>query len=83
MDSFTLNKIAGATLFTLLMVLALRFVTDLLYVTHPPEKLGYPVQIAAVEPAKTSTPAEPVKVVSITELLGSADVAKGPVVAKK
>jgi len=83
MDSFTLNKIAGATLFTLLMVLALRSVTDLLYATHPPEKLGYPVQIAAVEPAKTTAPKEPVKAVSITTLLGSADVAKGQNVAKK
>jgi cytochrome c len=83
MDSFTINKIAGAVLFTLLVVIGLRSVSGLLYETHPPEKLGYPVQTTAVEPDKAAAPKEPVKVVSITELLGSADVAKGQKVAKK
>ncbi len=83
MDSFTINKIAGAVLFTLLVVIGLRSVSGLLYETHPPEKLGYPVQTAAVEPDKAAAPKEPVKVVSITELLGSADVAKGQKVFKK
>jgi len=83
MDSFELNKIAGAILFTLLIVMGLRSVSGLLYDVHPPEKLGYPVQTAAVEPGKTPDQKAPVKVVSIAEMLGSADVAKGQKVAKK
>ncbi len=82
MDSFELNKIAGAVLFTILVILSLGIVADSIYGASVPEKAGY--EIAAVEPTEghstdTNVPAvEPIAV-----RLAKADVSKGEASAKK
>lgn len=81
MDSFELNKMAGAVLFTLLVVLGLKSFAGILYHNENPEKLGYPVQEAAVTPAAPAKEPEPV--MSIAEMMVTAKVDAGQKVAKK
>ena len=46
MDSFTINKIAGAVLGTALLVLGLKQVADIVYHVEKPEKMGMMVEVA-------------------------------------
>jgi cytochrome c len=85
MDSFELNKIAGAVLATGLGVMALSIVSEAIYAPGEPAKPGY--EIATGDSGDTggaaggSTGGE--KVASIAERLQTADVAKGEASAKK
>ncbi|MFC0282685.1 c-type cytochrome [Camelimonas abortus] len=78
MDSFELNKIAGAVLGTLMFVLGLGIVTDKLFENHRPAVPGYDLPsveeasaggAAGSEPAKEATP--------LPVLLAKADAARG------
>ncbi len=82
MDSFEVNKIAGAVLGTLLLTMALGLFSGFVYAPPVPTKPGYDLPLAAAETsgaggAKTAAPAEPLPV-----LLAHADVAKGSALAK-
>ncbi len=81
MDSFEFNKIAGAVLATLLIVLGLGNLSGIIYHSEPPEKPGYAIEVAeagSTGEAQASTgPA-----VSLGTLLASADAAKGAAGAK-
>lgn len=81
MDSFEFNKIAGAILGTLLLVMGLGMVADMIFSHHELETPGYFVEVpedgAATEVA--DAPAE----VPIEVLLASASAEKGQSVAKK
>ncbi|WAC29266.1 c-type cytochrome [Ancylobacter sp. SL191] len=81
MDSFELNKIAGAVLGVLTFTLGLNVFSDILFSSHAPEKPGYEiaVQEAASGEAQAAAPAD----VPIAQLLGAASVEKGAAVAKK
>lgn len=82
MDSFEVNKIAGAVLGTLLLTMALGLFSGFIYAPPVPTKPGYELPAAAEETggegaAKAAAPAEPLPV-----LLSHADVAKGQAFAK-
>ncbi|MBS9478355.1 c-type cytochrome [Ancylobacter radicis] len=81
MDSFELNKIAGAVLGVLTFTLGLNVFSDILFSSHAPEKPGYEiaVQEAATGEAQAAAPAD----VPIAQLLGAASAEKGAAVAKK
>lgn len=84
MNSFEINKIVGAVLFTTLVIIGLKSFSEVLYHTEKPEKLGYPVKVAAVEPGKGAHPTPaPVKKVSLASLLSNASVERGQAVSKK
>ena len=75
MDSFELNKIAGAVLGSLLLVMGLGIISDALFAAPRPAKPGYalPVAEAAVGgPAAAAVEAAPLPV-----LLAKADAKKG------
>ncbi len=82
MDAFELNKIAGAFLFTCLVVLGLQSLAGIVYHPAKPEKPGFAMEIeeASQSTADAGTKAEEVP---LGQLLASADVEKGQKVAKK
>lgn len=74
MDSFELNKVAGAVLGTLLFALGSGFVADLIYHSKPAGNAGY----ALPEPvAASGAPAAAATVEPIAVRLASASVEKG------
>jgi cytochrome c len=82
MDSFEFNKIAGALLFTVLIVLGLNTLSDVLFHAEQPEKPGYAVEVAdssggAVAPVAAADGA------SFVKLLANADPDKGAKQFKK
>jgi cytochrome c len=81
MDSFELNKIAGAVLGVLLFVMGLNIVSGVLFAPRKAGEAGYALPEAVVESASTqqaAAPSEPLPV-----LLAKADPAKGQAAAKK
>ncbi|HET9903356.1 MAG TPA: cytochrome c family protein [Xanthobacteraceae bacterium] len=82
MDSFELNKVLGAVLFTCLVTLALNITAGAVFSPAKPEKPGYEIAVpeehAAKEPA---APAEAEK--PIAALLASADPKAGQNAVKK
>ena len=81
MDGFEFNKIAGAVLATLLIVLGLSNLSGIIYHSETPEKPGYAIEVAETggtgEAQAATGPA-----VSFGTLLASADPAKGAAGAK-
>ncbi len=84
MDSFELNKIAAAVLFSLLLVLGVSNLSGILYA---PAKLAEPAyKVPGVEEAATAsaTPGAPAAAEPpIAQLLASASPDKGPTIFKK
>ncbi|WP_035716815.1 c-type cytochrome [Azorhizobium doebereinerae] len=81
MDSFELNKIAGAVLGTLTLTIGLGIVSEILFTPEAPAKPGY--EIAVQEgPAETGAPKAAAEV-PIAQLLPTASVDKGANVAKR
>ncbi len=82
MDAFELNKIAGAFLFTCLVVLGLQSLAGIVYHPAKPEKPGFAMEIeeASDGTAEAGTKADKVP---LGQLLASADAEKGQKVAKK
>ena len=80
MDSFEINKILGALLFTCLCLLSLNIAAEAVFHPAKPAKPGF--EVAATEPAATpgaaKEPDEPIE-----KLLASATVDKGANAAKK
>ena len=81
MDSFELNKIAGAVLGSLVFVMGLGFVSDLVFHSERPDKPGYLIEVATA--ATGDAAKEEVEEVSLAALLADADVGKGEKVVKK
>lgn len=79
MDSFELNKIAGAVLGTLMFVMGIGIISGILFTQKKPAVPGYalPGEVAVVAPVAAG-PAVP-----LPELLAKADPAKGENSAKK
>ena len=82
MDSFEFNKIAGALLFSVLVVLGLRALGETIFHVDAPEKPGYAVEVASSGEATTSASTAPAAT-PLPQLLASADVAKGQKAFKK
>jgi len=84
MDTFEFNKIAGAVLFTALIIIGLGGLADAIYAPKHPDKPGYMVEVATAE-SKPAAKAEgeAVAEVSFTSLLVAANVDAGQKAAKK
>jgi cytochrome c len=79
MNSFELNKILGAVLGTILILLAVHLGAQGLFATEKPAKPGYPIVVA-----KAGTKAAPKKAVTpLPVLLAHANVDKGKQIAKQ
>ncbi len=75
MDSFELNKIAGAILFALLVIVGTRTVTNIIFTVPKPEKPGMEVEVA--EPAEADKKDGAAAEVSLAQLLKGGDPARG------
>ena len=82
MDSFELNKIAGAVLFTLLVYLGVQNLGDILFQTEPADPQAYVVE-GVIEEGAVAPVAEAEEIVPIAELLQTASIEKGMKTAKK
>lgn len=83
MDSFEFNKIAGAVLGTLLLVLGINNLSGVIFQNEAPEKAGFLIATAtAATDTGAAKPADAAPLVSIGKLLASADKAKGEAGAK-
>jgi len=81
MDTFELNKIAGAVLGVLLFVMGLNIVSGALFAPKKAGEAGYALPEAASESATTQQAAAPPEPLPV--LLAKADPAKGQAAAKK
>jgi cytochrome c len=75
MDSFELNKIAGAVLGSLLFLMGLGIISDAVFQHGPPKKAGY--DLPAAEESAPGAATAAVAAVPLPELLAKADVKKG------
>lgn len=84
MNSFEFNKIAGAFLFSLLLILGVQNISSILYDTEDANSLSYVIETAS---HNADTPGDGAAEVeagpTLAQLLASADTAKGEKVAKK
>jgi cytochrome c len=80
MDSYELNKIFGALLFTCLCVLTLNIAAGAIYTPKKFAKPGYEIAVPETPAGGPAAPAEPE--VPIATLLAKADVAKGEAASK-
>lgn len=82
MDSFEINKIAGAVLLAMLVLFGTKTMSNIMFKTHKPEKPGYEIEVASA-PDHGAEKAAEVKQVPFTDLLAQASAEKGKGVAKK
>ncbi len=84
MDSFELNKMAGALLGTVFFVFSVGLMSDALFSKEAPEKPGYALMAAEGDaPASGEAAAAPAAVEPIAPLLAKADATAGEAVFKK
>lgn len=83
MDSFELNKIAGAVLATILLVMGVNTLATELFRAHLPETPGYDIQVADSGDGHGGGEAPAEEVLSVADLMAEGDAAKGEKVAKK
>lgn len=76
MDSFELNKIAGAVLGTLLFIMGLGILSDIIFTKAPPAVPGYALAGAA-EAGGSASSATAAAVAPIANRMASADPARG------
>lgn len=82
MDSFTLNKAAGAVLMVLILTMGVGIVSDIIFHPTIPGKPGYEIVVASVEDGTSQVEAVP-EVEPISERLIVASASDGEKVAKK
>lgn len=75
MDGFEINKIMGALLGSVLVIMLVSFASELIYHVEDPAVRGFSIDVPEVAVAETDAPAEPE--VSVFDLLATADVAAG------
>ncbi len=80
MDSFEVNKVLGAVLFTCLVLLALNIAAGALFTPEPPKKPGYEIAVQG-EPGAAPA-AAPAAEQPIEQALASADPKRGQQTAK-
>ncbi|MBV6659099.1 MAG: cytochrome c family protein [Devosiaceae bacterium] len=74
MDGFELNKIMFAVLGSILVVMLVSFVSELIFYQSTPEVAGYSIEVPDAEVADAGAEEE---MVSVLDLLATADVAAG------
>ncbi|MCX2724445.1 c-type cytochrome [Roseibium salinum] len=82
MDSFTLNKAAGAVLMVLILTMGVGIVSDIIFEPTIPGEPGYEIVVASEEDATSEVEAVP-EVAPISERLIEASADAGENVAKK
>jgi len=82
MDSFEINKIAGAVLLAMLVLFGTKTMSNIMFKAHKPEKPGYEIEVASA-PDQGAEKAAEVKQVPFAEVLAQASAEKGKGVAKK
>ncbi|MTH99712.1 cytochrome c family protein [Roseibium sp. RKSG952] len=82
MDSFTLNKAAGAVLMVLILTMGVGIVSDIIFEPTIPGEPGYDIVLETPEDDTSTVTAEP-DVVPLGERLFAASASKGENVAKK
>jgi cytochrome c len=83
MDSFELNKVAGAVLFSLLVILGVKNVAAELYKVEPANPKSFVVEGVAPEGGEGAAPAAAAPEVPLPVLLAKADAAAGEKQSKK
>ncbi len=83
MDTYELNKIAGAILATALFIMGMQTLAGIVYTSHQPEELAYSIAVEEDAGDQSEPKDAEVKTVSMAEMLGTADMDKGAVVMKK
>jgi len=83
MDTFEVNKTAGAVLSALLVIFASKTLLDIAYKEHKPEKPGWALPITAVAPSAPRQPAAPFDFAKVAELLPKASPEAGQDAFKK
>jgi cytochrome c len=71
MDSFEINKIAGAVLLAMLVLFGTKTMSNIMFKTHKPEKPGYEIEVASA-PDHGAEKAAEVKQVPFADLLAQA-----------
>ena len=82
MDSFELNKIAGAVLGTMLVVFGIGTIGDMIFEAEAPEEPAYIIAVAEEAPGAAEATADAAEE-SIAVLLANADPAAGEAAARK
>jgi cytochrome c len=83
MDSFELNKMAGALLATVFVLMSVRLASDAIFHTEVPEKPGFVIEAAETAGEAGGGAEAPAAVEPIAPLLASADAAAGETIFKK
>lgn len=83
MDSFQLNKMAGAFLGTVFIVMSIGIASDALFDNPAPEKPGYIIEAAEASVGEAVAGGEPATIELIAPLLATADAKAGETVFKK
>lgn len=83
MNTFDLNKIAGAVLGTALFIMGMQELSGILYTGNKPETLAYSVEIAEDTGGGTETTSEPEETITMAAMLGGANMEKGAKGMKK
>ena len=81
MDSFELNKFAGALLGSVLLMMVVGLIGESIFHSEKPEQPGYVIEIAEAEETEEAAPEE--AVASVLPMLASANIEAGVKVAKK
>ncbi len=81
MDTYEFNKIAGAILGTVLLIMLVQNVADILYEPHHPTTPGYSVEVADEGHGTTEEVVE--ETISMAAMMAGADADSGASVAKK
>ncbi len=82
LDSFEINKIIGAVLFTVLVALGLGIVTDIIFDREPLEEMGYAITVPDENTSTETTEVEE-PTMSLAQLLAAGDADAGASVARK
>lgn len=83
MDSFEFNKIAGAVLASVLVIIGVQHLAEIIYHTEDANPLTYPVEVADAGHGGEAVEKPVEVVIPFTQLLASADASKGAKVFKK
>jgi cytochrome c len=83
MDSFQLNKLAGAFLGTVFILMSVSLISDTLFYSPVPEKPGYIVEAAEPAAGEGAAAGDTAAIEPIAPLLASADAAAGEALFKK